>query len=77
MDPQTVVNWVFGLAGALVSFVLKSTWESLKEVARDLSALQKSIADTYVRRDDFKDHADRVEAVLTRIESKLDSKQDK
>lgn len=77
MDPQWMLNSVFGLAGALGGFVLKATWDALSALQKDMAALQDKISNTYVRRDDFRDHASKLEAVLTRIERKLDEKQDK
>lgn len=77
MDTQVLLNALFGLAGMLGGAVLRATWAALEKMREDLGALQKSIGETYVRRDDFRDHAMRVEATLERIEAKLDMKADK
>ena len=74
---QTIVNWAFGVAGALASFVLKALWDANTQMRADLSSLNEKIGREYVRRDDFKDHASRVEGMLTKIFDKLDEKQDK
>jgi hypothetical protein len=51
---------------------------------RDQKALEKSIADfkdaiaeKYVRKDDFKIHAERIESMVQRLIDKLDGKADK
>lgn len=77
MDSQTLINGLFALCGALGGFVLKATWDALSQLRKDMAALQESITTSYVRRDDFKDHALRVETLLDRIYEKLDSKADK
>jgi hypothetical protein len=77
MDAQALLNVAFGLAGALGGFVLKATWSDLKDMRLAIQALQNSIAETYVRRDDSRDNADDIKRTLARIEGKLDSKQDR
>lgn len=74
---QTVINGLFAVCGALGGGVLKAMWDAMNQLRKDLAALQKSISENYVRRDDFKDHAQRVETLLDRIYEKLDSKADK
>lgn len=77
MEPQTLINGLFAVVGSLGGFVLKTCWDAMTSMRRDLVSLQESISRNYVRRDDFRDHAQRVETVLDRIEAKLDNKADK
>jgi hypothetical protein len=77
MDSQTLINALFAVCGALGGFVLKATWDALAQLRQDMAALQESLTTHYVRRDDFKDHALRVETLLDRIYEKLDAKADK
>lgn len=77
MDPQSLINAGFALAGALGGFVLKAVWGDLKDMRVAIQALQTFIAETYVRRDDFRDHAEDIKRTLARIEGKLDSKADR
>lgn len=74
---QTIVNWAFGVVGALGSFVLKALWDANTQLRVDLAALNDKIGREYVRRDDFRDHAARVEAMLDKIFDRLDEKADK
>ena len=74
---QTIVNWAFGVAGALGSFVLKALWDANTQLRNDLASLNEKIGREYVRRDDFKDHAARVEGMLEKIFDRLDGKADK
>jgi len=77
MDPQVLINIGFGLAGLFGGFILKATWAELKGLQIALAELQKSIAETYIRRDDFRNLMDDMKASLVRIEIKLDTKQDR
>ena len=81
---QTLINWAFGLVGVLGGVILREMWAAIKELRKDNTALVKQIGELsdkigreYVRRDDFKDHAQRVEEMLARIFDKLDGKADK
>lgn len=77
MDPQTLINGGFALAGTLAGFLLKAIWSDMKDMRIAIQALQTHSAETYVRRDDFRDHAEDIKRTLARIEGKLDSKQDR
>ena len=77
MDAQALINTLFGVIGAIGGFMLKAMWDAIKSLQVEMSALQASVSANYVRRDDFKDHAMRIESMLVRIEDKLDSKVDK
>lgn len=77
MDSQTFFNVAVGLCGGLGGFILHATWQALEKMRADLQALQASIAETYIRRDDFKDSLQEIRAMLARIDAKLDGKVDK
>jgi len=67
-------HWVatvasYGLIG-IAGWLIRSLWDAVRTIEKDLPA-------TYVRRDDFKAHADRVEAAIQRLIDKLDGKADK
>jgi hypothetical protein len=74
---QTIVNWAFGLVGTLGGLVLKAMWDAITQLRADMAELNDKIGREYVRRDDFKDFAKRVEDMLTRIFDKLDEKANK
>lgn len=77
MDTQSLINILAGVIGAIGGFVVKAMWDAIKNLQTEMSALQASVAANYVRRDDFRDHASRVEDALIRIEDKLGHKVDK
>jgi len=65
------------VAGSLGTFILKTLWDANTQLRSDLANLNEKIGRDYVRRDDFRDHAARVEEMLDRIFDKLDGKADK
>jgi peptidoglycan hydrolase CwlO-like protein len=77
VDPQLLVNVGFGIAGTLGGFVIRALWDAMTMLQKDLQQMQNSLSETYVRRDDFRDHASRIEGALERIEAKLDHKADR
>ena len=81
---QTIVNWAFGVAGALGSFFLKAMWDAMTQLRLDNAALVKQIGELsdkigreYVRRDDYRDDINEMKGMLVRIFDKLDEKVDK
>lgn len=70
-------NIVAALAGGLGGFILRATWTALEAMRKDLQALQTSISETYIRRDDFRADLQDIRSILNRIDIKLDTKADK
>lgn len=84
MTTQDWLNIVVFIGGTLGGAILRATWQALEAMRRDLQALQAAIstceaktAETYVRRDDFRDAIGEVKELLHRIDAKLDGKADK
>lgn len=77
MDAQHLIDALFALCGVLVGAVLRTMWADLKTQTTALADLNEKIGRDYVRRDDFKDFAKRVEDMLVRIFDKLDEKANK
>ena len=84
MESQGLFNIAVMCAGALGGFLIRSTLDSIKELKRTDEVLHKRVTEiasdipaTYVRRDDFIQHLNRIEKTLERIEEKIDDKVDK
>ena len=84
MDFQTGFNALLAAMFITLGGLGKVVWDTLSTLRKDMKSLSESVKtiehnlpETYVRRDDFKEHAARVLTVLDRIETKLDGKQDK
>lgn len=77
MDPQNLINLAFAAIGTLAGWVLKNIWDAVTNLRNDLRDIEQNLHGNYVRRDDFKDSIDRIEALCHRIFDKLDGKVDK
>jgi hypothetical protein len=88
VDVQVYFNLAAGALGALILFILKTTWDSIKSLQSEVRDVMDTIPKEYVRRDDFDKATDRVldqirqyreeqRQGLQRIEDKLDRKADK
>ena len=52
-------------------------WSAVNNLKDDVAKLREELPKTYVAKDDFGDFKRELMQVLTRIETKLDNKQDK
>lgn len=83
MDQQ-IFNWALAALSGLLGFLLNSVWQAVKdlqsadkELAKKVGEIEVLVAGSYVTWDGLKDALNPVMAQLTRIEDKLDKKQDK
>lgn len=85
VDWQVFFNIAATLVGALGGWILKTLWSATETLRADLNKLnerigagmaelERQIPNVYVRRDDFREAVGRIEAILGRIEDKLDTK---
>jgi tetrahydromethanopterin S-methyltransferase subunit G len=83
---QSIVNWVFSIAGAAIGWVLKVLWDAVGDLKRDVRQIERDVPGMYVRRDDFrdamrelkgdmKDGFEKVEAALANLTDRLDNQQ--
>lgn len=77
MESQTLINGAFGVICAAGGWWFRVMWDAQQSLRTDLVQLQKSLPETYVRRDDWKDQLKEIKEMLTRIVDKLDEKADK
>lgn len=81
---QTIINWVLGIFGSIVGFVVRALWQGLKdlraadkELVDKIHNIDKLVAGDYVKRDKLDACIATISLKLDRIESKLDRKVDK
>ena len=77
MDWQNVINIVIGSLLAIGGWFARQLWDAVQKLKTDMSQLELSISDKYVRKDDFKDGIKELKEMLSKIFDKLDSKQDR
>lgn len=84
MMDQTIINWALAGFGGLIGFMLKATWDSVKDLQhadRELSdkvaSIEILVAGDYVKKHELTDMQKALFNKLDRIEEKLDKKVDK
>lgn len=77
MDLQVIFNAIFGAVLLLSGWVLRTIWDAVTDLKNDIQNIERSLPETYVRRDDYKDDMKEVKEILHAIFDKLDGKADK
>ena len=77
VDFQVLFDISLGALGMLGGWVLRTLWAATNQLRLDISSLEKNLPTVYVRRDDFRDFATRIETLLEKIDQKLDRKVDR
>lgn len=77
MELQSLLNAVFGAVLMLSGWILRTIWDAVSNLKKDLQELERGLPDTYVRRDDYRDDMTEVKDMLKAIFNKLDGKADK
>jgi hypothetical protein len=74
---QSMVNLIITITAGGYGFVIKSMWDSLKNLDTQVGNLQVSVAGEYLKREEWKSDMQRLFDKLDAIEEKLDKKADK
>lgn len=77
MDWQNLINLVGGAALAVIGWFARQLWDAVQKLKADMSRLELSISDNYVKKDDFKDGIKELKDMLGKIFDKLDNKADR
>jgi len=77
MDWQNLINLVGGAALAVIGWFARQLWDAVQKLKSDMSRLELSISDNYVKKDDFKDGIKELKDMLGKIFDKLDDKADR
>lgn len=77
MDWQTAFNAVLGFVMLLAGYILRSTNRDINTLEERMSQHEKYSADTYIRRDDYRDDMAEIKAMLRTLLKKIDEKADK
>jgi hypothetical protein len=77
MDWQNLINLLGGAALTVIGWFARQLWDAVQKLKTDMSRLELSISDNYVKKDDFKDGIRELKEMLGKIFDKLDSKADR
>jgi hypothetical protein len=74
---QGIVNTVITLGAGIFGWIMKTLWDSVRKLEREVSDIEILVAGQYVKRDEFRQDIQRIFEKLDVIEAKIDSKADK
>jgi len=77
MDWQHLINLLGGAGLAVIGWFARQLWDAVQKLKSDMSSLELSISNNYVKKDDFKEGIKELKDMLGKIFDKLDSKADK
>ena len=74
---QGIVNTIITLGAGVFGWIMKTLWDSVRKLEKEVSDIEILVAGQYVKRDEFRQDIQRIFEKLDVIESKIDSKADK
>jgi hypothetical protein len=74
---QDFINLAAGTALAALGWFARQLWDAVKELRRDLHALEVQLPVVYVTKSDHESTMNKIEHMFQRIFDKLDEKADK
>lgn len=77
MDTQSLLNILFGAGLSVIGWFARQLWDATQSLKHDLSHLELSVAENYVKKVDINNRFDKMEAMLEKLYDKLDHKADK
>lgn len=77
MTYMDAITLGLGIGFSVLGWFAKELWGAVKSLKEDLIKLKDDMTTFYVRKDDFREFRTEILAFLQRIETKLDTKQDK
>jgi hypothetical protein len=74
---QDTINLIISGAGAVIGWILRMIWESIRKLQDDMHSFQREVHTEYVNKDDYRKDIIEVKEILGKIFDKLDRKADK
>lgn len=74
---QSIVNTIITLGAGVFGWIMKTLWDSVRKLEKEVSDIEILVAGQYVKRDEFRQDIQRIFEKLDVIEAKIDSKADK
>ena len=74
---QNFINVLVAAFGAVVGWLLKVVWDSIRSLEQDLKVLEKDLHTKYVTKDEYRQDILEIKDILKQIFDKLDRKADK
>jgi hypothetical protein len=77
MEFQSLFNILAGASLTVIGWFARQLWDATQKLKEDLSDLELNISEKYVKKSEISVRFDKIESILERLFTKLESKQDK
>ena len=77
MDAQTAINLVGGAILAIVGWVARQLYQSIRDLQQDIKGIEVSLPTNYVQKTEFNSNLKEIKEMLNKIFDKMDDKSDK
>ena len=77
MIDQNFINIMAAAFGAVLGWLLKVVWDSIRSLEQDLKVLERDLHTKYVTKDEYRQDILEIKDILKQIFDKLDRKADK
>ena len=77
MEFQSLFNILAGASLTVIGWFARQVWDATQKLKDDLSDLELNISEKYVKKSEISARFDKIESILERLFTKLESKQDK
>jgi hypothetical protein len=74
---QNFINIMAAAFGAVLGWLLKVVWDSIRSLEQDLKVLERDVHTKYVTKDEYRQDILEMKDILKQIFDKLDRKADK
>lgn len=74
---QDTINLLITCTGAIVGWILRVIWESVRKLQEEMNEFQREVHTSYVSKDDYRQDIVEMKDILKQIFEKLDRKADK
>jgi hypothetical protein len=74
---QNIAIALLTIVSSVGGWILRTLWEAVADMKKDLHQLENNIRTDFMRRDDVREMLNEIKASLLRVEIKLDGKADK
>lgn len=77
MEPTLIINALLSIVLIGMGWYMRTIWEAVKRLQQDMTQMERHNAETYVRRDDYRDDMQEVKSMLRQIFELISGKADK
>lgn len=77
MDFQVAFNFAMSFIFIGTGWAIRAIYDGMNNLKKDQMTLEREVASSYVRKDDYRQDIQEVKQILSQIFNKLDNKADK